>query len=58
MEKIYCESCGNYFEPHVSGYGEVNTICPICGDDTTAPTGFYEDIEEEENFWNIIKKAL
>lgn len=45
MEKIYCESCGNYFTPTVSGYGEVNTICPICGDDTDRPTGFYEDIE-------------
>lgn len=47
MEKIYCENCGNYFTPTVSGYGEVNTICPVCGDDTTAPTGFYEDIENE-----------
>ena len=38
MERIYCPTCDDLFYPTITGYGEINTICPICGDDTQNPT--------------------
>jgi len=50
MEEIQCMTCGHVFTPSVFGYGEVNTTCPCCGDDTAAPVGLEEEEFYEEEF--------
>lgn len=47
MEQIYCENCGYLFIPKVSGYGEIDYVCPCCGENINYCTGSFDDIEEE-----------